>query len=419
MARTETGLLLYTGLPGTLYFEGVLALSRGFQLTLALAGLCIQCLAAGAFTIHADTLNLRALHFHDPSISPGPGPGNANPKEAVLRTDSTPVISGIEDAWETTRPRTSASPRAANWPAYIFPEEVEQLTGDPSHLDRLGLGGHQRLGRWIRLSGEVSAGDGSIGAQVGGSCHLNDRVQLYTNSGVGATPVAGVAPGLNGTLTSGARWRFSEKAGVFGEKRLNITDSQRGGTHAIGLDLRSVPHWSWRTTLEMGELSDPSAGIRQQRAGGLAVGYARKGIRYGGNVELHVEEGEGPGRSEVWNARNDFELQMADGWRLLSRLNAFLCSSREDSSLEGTRIEYWTELARGQSGRDTFNVVTQYTFSLDSARDWQTDLQVGLFGSVNEVVRVGIGYNFDNFSNGTTAPPSDGQGWFLQIAGTF
>lgn len=419
MARTETGLLLFTDVPGTLFSEGVCALRRRFYLTLALAGLCLQPLAAGSFTTRSDTPNLLALQFHDPSMPPGPNPANTDPEEPALRTDSTPVKPGIEDAWEADQPRGSTAPRIADWSVYIFPEEVMQLTGDRSPMDRLGLGGHQRFGQWVRLSGEISAGGGLAGAQVGGSCHLNERIQLYTNSGVDTKPGESAAPTLNGRLTSGAKWRVSEKAGVFAEKRLKNADGQRGGAHAFGLDLRPAPHWTGGTTLEMGELSDPSGGIRQRRAGGLSVGYARKGIRYGGHLELRMEESEGPARNEVWTARNDVEFQLADGWRLLSRLDASFGSAHEDSSMEGARIECWTELTHKRSGRDNFNVLMKYAVSPDSARDWETDLQLGLFGTVHEDVRVGVGYNFDHFSNGITEPSSDGRGWFLEIAGTF
>lgn len=394
-------------------------MSRRFQLILTLAALCLQTLATGAFTTDVNTLALQALHFHDPFMSPGPDSENLDPEEPVMRTDSTPAGSDLEASWETDRPRASASPKAAGRSAYIFPEEVAQLTGDPSRRDRLALGGHQRFGQWFRLSGEVSAGDGSAGAQVGGSCHLNDGIQLYTNSGIDTKPMDSAAPSLSGTLTSGAKWRVSEKAGVYGEERLKSADAQRGRTHALGLDLRPSPHWSWGTTLEMGELSDPLSGLRQRRAGGLSVGYAQKGIRYGGNLELRIEEGDGPVRSEVWNARNEFEFKLTDGYRLLSRLNTSLGSAHEDRSIEGARIECWTELTHQRSGRDSFNVLMKYAVSPDSARDWETDLQLGLFGSVNEDVRVGIGYNFDYFSNGMTEPASDGRGWFLEIAGKF
>ena len=394
-------------------------MSRKFQLILTLAALCFQTLATGAFTTDVNTLALQALHFHDPSMTPGPDSGNLDPEEPLMRTDSIPAGSGLDESWGTDRPRASAASKVAGRSVYIFPEEVAQLTGDPSRRDRLALGGQQQFGQWIRLSGEVSAGDGSAGAQVGGSCHLNDRLQLYTTSGIDTKPIDSAAPSLGGTLTSGAKLRVSEKAAVYGEERLKSADGQRGGTHAFGLDLRPSPHWAWGTTLEMGELSDPSGGIRQRRAGGLSVGYTQKGIRYGGNLELRVEEGDGPVQSEVWNARNEFEFQLTDGWRLLSRLNASLGSAHEDSSIEGARIECFAELTHKQSGTDSFNVLMKYSVSPDSAGDWETDLQLGLFGSLNEDVRVGIGYNFDHFLTSATEPASDGRGWFLEIAGKF
>ena len=394
-------------------------MSRKFQLILTLTGLCLQGLATGAFTTDVNTLALQALHFHDLSTSPGTDSGNLDPEEPIMPTDSTPTVSDIGESGQTGRPTASVAPRAAGRSVYIFPEEIAQLSGDQSRTDRLAMGGHQRFGQWVRLSGEVSVGDGSAGAQVGGSCHLNDRIQFYTNSGVDTKPIDSAAPILNRTLTGGAKWRISEKAGVFGEERLKSADGQRGGTHAVGLDLRPSPHWSWGTTLEMGELSDPYGGIRQLRAAGLSVGYTQKGIRYGGKLELRMEQGDGPAWSESWNAHSDLEFQLTDSWRLLSRLNASLNSAHEDSSVEGARIECWTELTHQHSGRDRFNVLMKYTVSPDSARDWETDLQLGLFGSVNEDVRVGIGYNFDQFSTGSTELSSNGRGWFLELAGKF
>jgi hypothetical protein len=394
-------------------------LSRRFQLILTLAGLCLLCLATGAFTTDAGTLALQALHFNDPSMSSGTDSGHLDPEEAVTATDSTPAVSDTGESGQTDQPKVSAAPRGIGRSGYILPEEVAHLSGDQSRTDRLAMGGQQRFGQWVRLSGEVSVGDGGAGAQLGGSYQLNDRIQLYTNSGLDTKPADSAAASLSGRLTGGAKWRPSEKATVFGEERLKSVDGQRGATHAFGLDLRPSPYWTWGTTLEMGELGDPAGGIRQQRAGGFSVGYSQKGIRYGGALELRIEEADGPARSEVWNARNDLEFQITDGWRLLNRLSTSLGSAHEDSFIEGARIEYWTELTRLRSGRDSFNLLMKYAVSPDIDRDWQTDLQLGLFGSVSEVVRVGIGYNFDHFSSGMTEPAPDGKGWFLEIAGKF
>lgn len=394
-------------------------MSRRFQLILTLAGLGLLWLASGAFSTDADTLALQALHFQDPSMSSGTDSGILDPEETVIATDSTPAVSDIGESGQTAQPKAAAALRATGRSGYIFPEEVGHLSGDQSSTDRLAMGGQQRFGQWVRLSGEVSVADGSAGAQLGGSCQLNDRIQLYTNSGLDTKPVDTAAPSLNGRLTGGAKWRPSGKTAVFAEERLKSADGQRGAIHAFGLDLKPSPYWTWGSTLEVGELSDPAGVIRRQRAGGFSVGYSQKGIRYGSNLELRIEEGDGPVRSEVWNARNDLEFRITDGWRLLSRLNASFGSAHEDSSMEGARIEYWTELTRQRSGRDSFNLLMKYAVSPDIDHDWQTDLQLGLFGSVSEELRVGIGYNFDHFSNGMTEPASDGQGWFLEIAGKF
>jgi hypothetical protein len=336
-----------------------------------------------------------------------------------VRTDAAPALSETEEAWEAGQPSASGGSKLIDGSICSFPQGGAQRPGDPSPIDRLALGGQRRLGQGVRLTGEVSVGDGGVGALAKGSYAVNDRMQLYTNSGVDAKPIESVTPGLNGALTSGVRWRVSKTAGVFGEERLKIADGQRGGAHAVGFELNPAPHWTSGMVLEMGELRDPSAGIRHQRGGSLSVAYARKGLRYGGGLELHLEEGEGPVRGEAWSARNDFELQVAGAWRLLSHLNASLCSAHVDSSFEGTRIECWTELAHKRTGQDGFNLLTKYTFFLDRAQEWQSDLQVGLFSPVNEITQVGVGYNFDHFPNSMAGSSSEGRGWFLEIAGTF
>jgi hypothetical protein len=302
---------------------------------------------------------------------------------------------------------------------YSSPEEAAQGPGRRSRTDRLGLGVHRLFGEWVRLAGEVAVGDSSVGAGVGGSCHINERMQLYTNSGLDAKPIDGAMPALNGKLISGARWRISEKAAVFGEERLKAADGQRGATHAFGTDLRPAPHLTWGTTLQMGETNDPFVGTREHWGGSVSIGYTRNGVRYAGNLELHQDDGEGSFRRETWNACNEFEFPVVPGWRLLGRLNASLTSAHEDNSVEGARIENVTELTRRRSGKDSFKMLMKYVVSPDRARDWQTDLQVGLFSPVNETIRMGIGYNFNHFSNGATSPSSDDRGVFLEIAGTF
>jgi hypothetical protein len=313
-------------------------------------------------------------------------------------------------------PKALVDPKTADWSVYSFLEGAAPRSGDQSHIDRFGFGGHRRFGRWARLSGEVSTHEGSLSALAGGSCEINDRVQFYTNSSLDTQPMDDTSTRLGGTLTNGARLRILEKASVFGEERLRVAEGLSGLTHALGLDLKTAPDWTWGMAMEMGDANDPNAAKRRRRGGRLSTGYSRKGMHYGSSLEMRLEDGDTPDQTATWNARNDFELQVAQGWRFLGSLNASFWAVDIDRTFEGANIECLTELAHKPSDRGGFRMLVKYVFPPEDG-DWRSDLQGGLYISIDDSLKAGIGYNFNHLSNDRTKPSSD-TGWFLEIAGS-
>jgi hypothetical protein len=329
---------------------------------------------------------------------------NNGPADLTLRADYSP--------------KAFADPKAADWSVYSFLVGAAQRVEDSSRIDRIGLGGHRRFGRWGRLSGEVSTGNGSLNTQAGGSCQINDRIQLYSKSVFDSQRTDGTFAGLGGTLTNGARLRASEKAGIFGEERIQLSGGLSKLTHVFGFDLRPAPGWTWETNLEIRDPGDPYAGRLQDRVGRISVVYVRNDIRYGGHLEWHLEDGGDPTRNAGWKVHNDVAFPMGNGWNLRGGLNASFCPPDDDFPSNAVGVECLSELAHKPSGRNSFGMLIKYTLP---AKDggWPSGIEGSLYASINPTMRVRLGYNTHHFSSAVAAPIPDGQRCFLEFAGAF
>lgn len=456
-------------------------MSRRFPLILALASLCVLSLAGWSFAADADSPGHPTLNSHDSPASSEPEEAskvdrtstafalNLNPATAanglkksvktkqrddsrsgnrpgnytlrrhgsVLRISAEEAATHLSKTYDriggdwlaaTNEPadlklrahyshRALFDPKTADWSVYSFLEGAAPRSGDQSRIDRFGFGGHRRFGRWARFSGELSARDGSLSALAGGSCEINDRIQVYSNTGLDTHPLDDASTGLGGTLTSGTRLRLSEKASIFGEERMQFAEGLNGLTHVFGLHLKTAPDWTWGMGMEMGDMNDSNAEKRRRRGGRLSTGYSRKGVRFASSLEMHLEDGDPPDLALPWDVRNEFEIQMAQGWRFLGSLNASFWAVDIDRAFAGANIECVSELAHKPSDRGGFRMLMKYIFPPDDG-DCRSDLQGGLYVSVDDTLKAGVGYKFDHPSSNRSKPSSD-PGWFLEIAGSF
>ncbi|MFZ1983426.1 MAG: OmpA family protein [Desulfatitalea sp.] len=260
-------------------------------------------------------------------------------------------------------PDTTA--KEPDWKAYGFGQTTVATSGNREDNDRIGLGGNRRLNDRFSTLGEASIGDGGVGAKAGGDWRMSDRSQLYTNYALSPDRTDNLYRGRQGTLTSGAKTRYSDDVSVYGEERYQNGDGPSGLIHAYGLDLAAMDRWNFGLKGERGDLNDPLVGDFSRTAVSFSAGYVLRKTKYAGNIEWREDDGEVIGDRTTWLVRNSVGYQTTPEWRALGKLNF----SISDSSLGRDFDSDYTEAVLGYAYRpvdnDKLNALFKYTYFYD------------------------------------------------------
>lgn len=407
----------------------------------------------------------------------------------------------------TWQPHTSAGV-PEGWAVYGLVQGTLERDGARRDNDRVGVGGHTQLNDRIRLTGEVSDGDGGVGGKLGADYRLSDRNSVYLNYLIDPDRSDPGYRGRVGSLTAGAKSRFSDSLSVYAEERYQTADNGPSGLiHAFGLDLAANDRWSHGLRLEKGITSDPATGDLDRTAVSVSTGYHHEKTRYAGVIEYRTEDGNATGKRDSWLLKNTLGYQASPDWRLLGRLNL----ARSDAGTGSTADADFTEIVAGFGYRpvdnDRWNALFRYTYlaehpspgqlsasggaanafeqrshvlSVDGlydltpklslgaklgyrfgelrdvaangdwydsrawlgivradwhvvhewdvigewrmldakeARDTRAGALVGVYRHVNPHVKVGVGYNFTDFSDDLTNLDFRSRGWFVNLLG--
>ncbi|MCW9057900.1 MAG: OmpA family protein [Gammaproteobacteria bacterium] len=392
-----------------------------------------------------------------------------------------------------------------DWSVYSFIQNTVDKDATRSDNDRLGIGGARQINKRFALTGEISGGDGGLGALASGNYTLDDQSSLYLNYELDTDRTDTGYRGRQGRLTSGGRTRFSDSVSVYGEERFLHGEGPSGLTHAYGVDLAPNDRWTYGVKLEAGELADPLAGDMKRRAAGLSMGYHHDAVKYAGNLEYRREEATA-GDRRTWLLRNTLGYQINPDWRYLGRLNLSVSESSQGNFYDGDYVEFVSGYAFRPVDHNRLNALLKYTYfytlpppnqltgndkladyaqrshvlSADAIYDlrpwlsvggkyglrlgelkdtrvggqWQDSLAhlyvlradlhwthewdlllegrmldvraaqdrhfgalVGVYRHLNDNVKIGVGYNFTDFSDDLTDLSYDNRGWFVNLIG--
>jgi outer membrane protein OmpA-like peptidoglycan-associated protein len=265
--------------------------------------------------------------------------------DLVLRMDYTPDVE-----------------KKAGWTAYGYVQGTLDNSGTRAENDRIGLGGERRINDRFKLIGEVSDGDGGIGAKIGGDWQVDDRSSLYTNYALTPDRTDDGFRGGAGLLTVGGKTRYTNSVSLNAEERYQHGDGPSGLIHAFGLDLSPNELWNYGLKLESGKLSDPAAGDMDRQAVGLSMGYRKDATRYAGALEYRQEEGSVSGKRKTWLMKNTLGYQIDPDWRLLGRFNFSTSDSSGGAFQDGDYLEFVTGYAWRPVKNDRWNTLFKYTY---------------------------------------------------------
>ncbi|RNJ62739.1 MAG: hypothetical protein EDM03_08780 [Porphyrobacter sp. IPPAS B-1204] len=263
------------------------------------------------------------------------------------------------------------NPAGRNWSIYGFGQATLESDAARSRNNRIGVGGKAEISDKMSLSAEVSEGDGGLGADIQLSRRHGEGSETYigyalladrTNTGL--DPVNLFTRSNAGTLTAGARHRFSSSFSVFGENRIGHGGIAPSTMRSLGMNFDPNEKLSFSATFENGQIDDAATGLFRRTAGTFGFGYTTDGVQFGSNIEARFERGAGRDQT-VWLVRNTASVQISPDWRALGRLNFAIADNEGPSVRAADYVEGTIGVAYRPVLHDRLNVLARYNYFQD------------------------------------------------------
>ena len=292
-------------------------------------------------------------------------------------------------------------PGKDNWSVHAFGQAT--LDHDPGRTrnNRAGAGLKAELTERLSVSGELSGGDGGLGADV----QLNNRLGEGSEAYVGYTLFADrTDTGLDsqniftrsnrGTLTVGARHRFSDSLSVYGENRTGIGGTSPSLTRSFGLKFEPTEKLSFTGSFENGRIDDATTGLFRRTAASLGVGYVNDAVRIGSTIELRNDKGLGRDQTVIL-FRNDLNYAVNPSWRATARLNLARANNESPSIRAAEFTEAIAGLAYRPVNNERLNALLRFSYFEDLGPAGQAtgSGQIESPKQVSKIVSIDVNYD--------------------------
>lgn len=262
-------------------------------------------------------------------------------------------------------------PTDANWSVYGFGQMTIDRDATRQRNNRGGVGGKVEISDKVSASAEVSGGDGGLGANVELSHRYGDGSEMYLGYGlltdrtdIGLEPLNALTQTNRGTLTLGARHRFSSALSINGENKIGHGGQAPSVVRSFGLNWDPSEHWSFSGSFENGRIDDAQTGEFKRTAATVGVGYTDEDVQLATNVEARFEEGLNRDQS-VWLVRNTAAIQANPNWRVLGRLNFAIADTETNDVWLADYVEGTVGFAYRPVLNDRLNLLARYTYLQD------------------------------------------------------
>ncbi len=258
-----------------------------------------------------------------------------------------------------------------DWSVHAFGQVT--LAHDAGRLanNRGGVGGKLEISDRSSVAAEVSHGDGGLGANVELSHRYGDGSETYLGYGLltdrtdqGLEPASSFSRTNRGTLTMGARHRFSSALSIHGENKIGHGGAAPSVMRSFGMDWNPSKTWSFSGSFENGHVDDADTGVFRRTAATFGVGYTTDEVQFGTNVEGRFEKGTGRDQ-KVWLFRNTASVQVNPDWRALGRLNFAIADNDKADVRAADFVEGTVGFAYRPVLNDRLNLLTRYTYLKD------------------------------------------------------
>jgi len=247
--------------------------------------------------------------------------------------------------------------------------------------DRYGVGADLQVSSRIKVSGEVSDGDGGLGGNARISLKRNDDSEIYLGYALDPDHPeqnynrSGTDLHTHGVLSAGGRAKINDSLSIYGEERFGWGQDTRSLTHAYGVNFKPDEHWSLTASVEHGEIEDELNGNFDRTAFAVSASHSNDKLRVSSNLEGRFEDGVLQGQERdrtTWLMRNTVAYDAYDDIQVLGRLNFALSESDQAEFLDAEYVEGVAGVAYRPIENDWFNGLFKYTYYEDLAPAQQT-----------------------------------------------
>ena len=261
----------------------------------------------------------------------------------------------------------------AGWHLFGFGQATLARDLGRQRNKRAGLGARYEVGDRMSFNGEVSGGDGGLGATVGLTRRIGDKAETYLNYALttdradSSFDAQSLLTRSNfGVLTLGGKTRFGQNLNVHGEERLGLTSGTRELLHSYGFEFTPGKRWSFSGTFEDGTISDNQSGSFDRTAATASLGYSTDGLRIASSLEARFEKGVNRNQTS-WLSRSTIGYDANAAWRVLGRLNFAIADTDTNSLLNAGFVEAVAGIAYRPITHNRINALVKYTYFQDTA----------------------------------------------------
>lgn len=263
------------------------------------------------------------------------------------------------------------APAGKVWSLHAFGQATLDRDATRRRNNRGGLGGKVAVSDRVSATAELSGGDGGLGAAVELSRRYGDGSETYLGyalvadrTDLGLEPQGAIGLTNRGTLTVGARHRFSSTLGVHGENKIGHGGPALSVMRSFGLDWNPSEKWSFAATFENGHVDNEDTGLFRRTAMTLGLGYTTEKLQLATNVEGRMEKGAARDQ-KVWLFRNTAAVALSRDWRALGRLNFAIADEDRNDVRAADFVEGTMGFAYRPVMNDRLNLLARYTYLRD------------------------------------------------------
>ncbi len=303
------------------------------------------------------------------------GTGTITTKLGLRHEDRTPgqLFSSVQDGSRSDLAvELGYAPGGENWSSYAFGQVTLDRDATRRRNNRAGIGLQAQITQRMSVTGELSEGDGGMGADVQVNRRLSEGSEAYvgyslfadrTDSGLDSQNI--FTRSNRGSLVVGTRQRFSDALSVYGENRVGIGGAAPALTRSFGLTFEPVEHLAITGSFETGRIDDATTGEFRRTAATFGIGYSREDFRLGSSVELRRETSPSGLDQTVWLVRNDLSYSIDPDWRFVGRVNLARADNSSDSVLAAEFTEAVAGFAYRPVNNEKLNALARFSYFED------------------------------------------------------